>query len=78
MPLARTALYAQGENLHLAIWTCNVSNTIDLTRHITLQNRTFVISVSGFVMAENIKGNVPYYELIKKNAPEIIAIVALV
>jgi nitrilase len=34
MPLARTALYAQGENLHVAVWPGGLHNTQELTRHI--------------------------------------------
>ena len=34
MPLARTALYALGEDLHFAVWPGNKRNTIDITRFI--------------------------------------------
>ena len=73
MPLARTALYAQGENLHVAIWPGNKRNTVDLTRHIALENRMFVLSVSGLMLKEHITPAVPHSELILKNASEILA-----
>lgn len=73
MPLARTVLYAQGENLHVAIWPGNKRNTVDLTRHIALENRMFVLSVSGLMLKEHITTAVPHSELILKNAPEILA-----
>ncbi len=72
MPLARTALYSQGENLHVAIWPGSRRNTIDITRHIAQENRMFVLSVSGYMLKEHIK-ETPHYELILKNAPEILA-----
>lgn len=47
MPLPRAALYAQGEDLHVAIWPGSVHNTQDITRFIAKESRSFVISVSG-------------------------------
>lgn len=72
MPLARTALYAQGENLHVAIWPGNKRNTVELTRHIAQENRMFVLSVSGLMLKEHING-IPHADLILKNAPEVLA-----
>jgi nitrilase len=34
MPLARTALYGLGENLHIAVWPGSEHNTVDITRFI--------------------------------------------
>jgi len=73
MPLARTSLYAQGENLHVAVWPGNVRNTIDLTRHIALENRMYVLSVSGLMCKADININIPHHELIRQNAPEWMA-----
>lgn len=73
MPLARTALYAQGENLHVAIWPGNKRNTVDLTRHIALENRMFVLSVSGLMLKEHITKEIPHADLILKHAPDILA-----
>lgn len=49
MPLARSALYAQGENLHVAVWPGNLHNTEDLTRFIAKESRSYVLSVSGLM-----------------------------
>lgn len=49
MPLVRSALYAQGENLHVAVWPGNRRNTVDLTRHIARESRSYVMSVSGLM-----------------------------
>ena len=73
MPLARTALYAQGENLHVAVWPGNVRNTIDLTRHIALENRMYVLSVSGLMRKSDIPDTVPHHDLIRQNAPDVLA-----
>ena len=72
MPLARTSLYAQGETLHVAIWPGSKRNTNDLTRHIALENRMFVLSVSGLMLKEHIL-ELPHSELILKNAPGVLA-----
>ena len=73
MPLARTTLYAQGENLHVAVWPGNARNTIDLTRHIALENRMYVLSVSGLMRKTDIGNNIPHHELMKQNAPEFLS-----
>lgn len=73
MPLARTALYAQGENLHIAVWPGALRNTIDLTRHIALENRMYVLSVSGLMRKTDIGSDMPHHELIRDNAPEMLS-----
>ncbi|MDA8962298.1 carbon-nitrogen hydrolase family protein [Congregibacter sp.] len=71
MPLARSALYAQGENLHVAVWPGNTNNTIDLTRHIALENRMYVLSVSGLMRKDDIAADIPQHSLIMQNAAEL-------
>ena len=73
MPLARTALYAQGEDLHVAVWPGNVRNTIDLTKHIALENRMYVLSVSGLMRKTDINNDIPHHDLIRQNAPEFLS-----
>lgn len=73
MPLARTTLYAQGENLHVAVWPGNARNTIDLTRHIALENRMYVLSVSGLMRKNDVGNDIPHHELIKQNAQEFLS-----
>lgn len=73
MPLARMALYAQGENLHVAIWPGNIRNTIDLTRHIAQENRMYVLSVSGLMRKTDIADEVPHHDLIRQNAPAFLS-----
>lgn len=73
MPLARTALYALGENLHIAVWPGSKQNTTDITRFIALESRSFVVSVSGYLRKKDIPENIPYYDEIVKNAPDTLA-----
>ena len=73
MPLTRAAMYAQGENVHVAVWPGSRRNTIDITRHIALESRSFVISVSGFMRKEDIPTDIPHSKMILENAPEIFA-----
>ncbi len=73
MPLARTALYGLGEDLHIAIWPGNVRNTIDLTRHIARESRSYVISVSGLMTRNDIPSHIPNAETLKSQLPEQMA-----
>ena len=73
MPLPRTALYSQGENLHIAVWPGSDHNTKDITRFIARESRSFVISVSSFMTIEDFPKNTPYLENILANSPKILA-----
>ena len=59
MPLARAALYGQGEDLHIAIWPGSPRNTKDITRYIAMEARSYVISVSGMLRTEEIPIDTP-------------------
>jgi nitrilase len=73
MPLARTALYSLGEDLHIAVWPGNRYNTIDITPFTAKEGRSFVIAVSGLMRKTDIPEDIPHRDLILKNAPEILA-----
>ena len=60
MPLARAALYGQGEDLHIAIWPGGLHNTVDITRFIALEARSYVLSVSGLMRAEDFPADTPH------------------
>ena len=59
LPLARTALYAQGENLHVALWPGSTANTTDITRFIAMESRAYVISACNLITPECIPANTP-------------------
>ena len=73
MPLARTALYGLGENLHIAVWPGSVHNTVDITKYIAKESRSFVVSVSSLMRIEDFPTNTPHLDEILKNAPKILA-----
>ena len=60
MPLPRAALYAQGENLHVAIWPGSQRNTRDITRFMAREGRSYVLSVSGLMRPEDAPADVPF------------------
>lgn len=73
MPLARTALYGQGENLHIAVWPGAVRNTEHITRFIAQESRSFVISVSGLMRKSDFPADTPHLDLILENCPDVLA-----
>jgi nitrilase len=73
LPLARAALYAQGEDLHVAIWPGNQRNTEDITRFIAREGRCFVVSVSGLMRRSDIPDSMPHAELLREAADDVMA-----
>jgi nitrilase len=73
MPLSRTALYGLGENLHIAVWPGSEYNTVDITKFIAKEARSFAVSVSSLMRVEDIPEDTPHFDLIVQNAPKIMA-----
>ena len=73
LPLPRAALYAQGEDLHVAIWPGNVRNTEDITRFIARESRSYVVSVSGLMRKSDIDPGLPHADLLLETADELMA-----
>jgi nitrilase len=73
MPLSRTALYAQGEDLHVAVWPGGERSTYDITKLIAKESRSYVISVSGLMRKEDITRDLPQAELMIKNSSDVLA-----
>ncbi len=73
LPLARASLYAQGEDLHVAIWPGNDHNTAEITRFIARESRSFVVSVSGLMRESDIGTDLPHAALLKDVAEEVMA-----
>ena len=59
MPLSRAALYALGEDLHVALWPGNKRNTEDLTRFLAKEGRSYVLSVSGVMTKRDVRAQSP-------------------
>ncbi len=60
MPLARSALYAAGEDLHVAIWPGGSVLTEEITRFIARESRSYVISVGSIIREGDIPDAVPH------------------
>ncbi len=68
MPLPRAALYAQGENVHVAAWPGNRRNTQDITRFIARESRSYVLSVSSLMHADWVDDRFPHAAKVKQAA----------
>ena len=73
LPLARASLYAQGEDLHVALWPGNDHNTAEITRFIARESRSFVVSVSGLMRESDIEADLPHAELLQGVAEAVLA-----
>jgi nitrilase len=73
MPLPRAALYALGEDLHIAIWPGSIHNTHDITRFIAKESRSYVISVSGLMRQQDFPPDTPHLNDILHDTPATLA-----
>ncbi|MEP1097387.1 MAG: carbon-nitrogen hydrolase family protein [Cyclobacteriaceae bacterium] len=73
MPLARAAMYAQGEDLHVSIWPGNKRNTERLIPMIAMESRSYVAGVSGLFRPEDIPDDFPHAKLMRQNTTETLA-----
>jgi len=69
MPLSRTALYAQGENVHIAVWPGSVRNTVDITPFRAKESRSYSIGVCGLFGRAQITNDIPHSDLIQEKCP---------
>jgi len=65
MPLSRAALYAQGEDVHVACWPGSDRNTADLTPVLAKEGRSYCISVSAIMRRGDVKDNTPFADEIR-------------
>lgn len=65
MPLPRAALYAQGEDLHVAGWPGNDRNTEDLTPVLAKEGRSFVISACAVMRREDVRDDMPDADFVR-------------
>lgn len=73
LPLARAALYAQGEDLHVSVWPGGLHNTHDLTAFIAKESRSYVIAVSGLMRASDFPDDAPARDEMLANSGEFLA-----
>jgi len=72
MPLSRAALYAQGEDLHVALWPGNLRNTDDTTRFLAREGRSYVLAVSGLMRREDVPAGSPATVMLER-CPDVLA-----
>ena len=72
MPLTRAALYAQGEDCHVALWPGNARNTQALTPVLALEGRSYVISVSAVFTRDDVPADHVVTAMLAR-APQIMA-----
>jgi len=72
LPLARGALYAQGETLHIALWPGTNNNTRDITRFIARESRSYVISVCGMLRESDVPADFPHRDAFVPTPGEMI------
>lgn len=65
MPLSRAAMYAQGEDLHIACWPGCVRNTFDLTPVLAKEGRSYCVSVSAIMRASDVRDDTPHADEIR-------------
>jgi nitrilase len=73
LPLPRAALYAQGEDLHVAIWPGSLRNTEEITRFIARESRSYVVSVSGLMRRSDIDASLPHGDILVRCADDVMA-----
>jgi nitrilase len=73
MPLSRAALYAQGEDVHVAVWPGSARNTRDITRFIAVEARSYVVSVSGLMRRCDIGPVSGWRDIMRSAGPEVLA-----
>jgi len=72
MPLSRAALYAQGEDLHVALWPGSLRNTEDTTRFLAREGRSYVLAVSGLMRREDVPAGSPAAAMLER-CPDVLA-----
>ncbi|MEW2386622.1 carbon-nitrogen hydrolase family protein [Micromonospora sp. NPDC047707] len=60
MPLARHALYAQGEELHVSVWPGSTRATTDITRFIASEGRVYSLAAGGLFSYADIPAGFPF------------------
>jgi nitrilase len=71
IPMARAALYGQGEDLHVAVWPGADRLTKDITRFVARESRSFAASVGGLMRRGDIGSTVPHRDEIATLMPDM-------
>jgi nitrilase len=71
-PLARAALYGQGEDFHVCLFPGGLHN-VDVTRFIAKESRSFVTSVCSLMRRVDFPNDTIHLDKILENAPDVLA-----
>jgi len=71
IPMARQALYGQGEDLHVAVWPGADRLTKDITRFIAKESRSFAASVGALMRRSDISEIAPHRDEIARLMPDM-------
>lgn len=66
LPLVRSALYGQGEDVHIAVWPGSERNTRDITRFLAMESRSYILSASALLRLEDIPNHIPHSDLLRE------------
>ena len=72
MPLSRAALYARGEDLHVALWPGSIRNTVGTTQFLAREGRSYVLTVSGLMRREDVPVGSPAAAMLDR-CPDVLA-----
>ncbi len=72
MPLPRAALYGLGEDVHVAVWPGAERNTVDITRFLAREGRSFVVSVGGLLRPDDVPPGTPQRDAMLADAPDLL------
>ncbi|MCV7420475.1 carbon-nitrogen hydrolase family protein [Mycobacterium yunnanensis] len=72
MPQARTALYAQGETVHVAAWPGSSALTGDVTRFVAAEGRVFSVAASGLITADSIPADFPLAKQLREACDAVV------
>ncbi len=70
MPAARLALYADGEEVHVALWPGSPEITRNISRFTAREGRNYVVAASGVLRAEDLPADLPAREALLEDAPD--------
>ena len=71
-PLARAALYGQGEDFHVCVFPGSIHN-VDVTRFIAKESRSYTTSVCCLMRKEDFPLDTNHLDKILENAPDVLA-----
>lgn len=69
MPLARAALYAQREDLHVAVWPGSARHSEPITPFLAREGRSFALSVGSILARDDVPPGTPHAALLRDQLP---------